>query len=294
MDFNLEYYRVFYYVAKFSSITKAAEILYLTQPAVSRSIKKMEEHMGCRLFRRMPKGMLLTREGEVLYEHISAAFAEISAGEHKVYRYAGYETGELFIGATETALYNVLLPHLKTFRERFPNIRIILKGFTTDGLWENLKTAAIDVAFIVSPLPPEMNSRLFCLMEFQDVFVAGPEFSELRDRTLTPRELLDYPIVCLEHGTSARRHLDDWCKVQGLTLEPEYSVLTTTLALPFVENSLAIGVMPHDFIARSVVPVFQVSVTKPISLRQLYLAVNEEIPMSAVCREFIQSIVGTI
>lgn len=292
MDFNLEYYRTFYYVAKFSSITKAAAALYLTQPAVSRSIQKLEKRLGCKMFQRTPRGMALTREGDALYSHVSAAFKELETGEQKVHKYAGYEIGELYVGVTETALYHFLMPKLIEFQKRFPNIHIHVTGFSTDDLWENLKTAALDVAILVSPLPEDMDCKLIHLRDFQDVFTAGPNFSELKERVLSPADIVRYPIVCLGKGTAARTHLDQWFEERGLALTPDYSVRTSTLVLPFVENNLAVGIIPYEFLKRGIKAgrLFHVRLSEDITPRQLYLAICEEYPMSAVCHEFVRSI----
>lgn len=292
MEFNLEYYRAFYYTAKFLSATKAAAALCLTQPALSRSIQKLEVRMGCRLFQRTPRGMFLTREGEVLYEHVAAAFQELTIGEQKVCKYTDQHTGNLFLGASETTLNHYLMPKLVAFHKRYPKIRIHVIGSITKDLWENLKTTQVEVALLISPLPEDVNCRLIPLRDFQDVFAAGPYYKELQHRVLAPAEILQYPIVCTEIGTAARKHLDHWFSERNITLEPEYSVRTSSLIVPFVENNLAIGVFPSEFLNYGLKrgTFFQLKTTEQLPPRKLYLAINDELPMSSVCREFIHSL----
>ena len=129
--FNLEYYRAFYYVAQLGSISKAADALCLSQPAVTRSVQKLEEQLAQPLFTRTAKGMQPTAGGTVLFSHIAAAFAELLAGEQALAGRAMYDEGELQIGATETALYHFLLPKIEAYAKQHPRLKIHLAGSAT-------------------------------------------------------------------------------------------------------------------------------------------------------------------
>lgn len=130
-SFNLEYYRAFYTVAQTGNVTKAAELLCLSQPAVSRSIHRLEESLGCKLFTRVSRGVRLTVEGTALFSHVDSAFKSLSNGERELKRLAAFEAGTLIIGAAETPLYHFLLPKLGQFREMHPNVTLQVQGSST-------------------------------------------------------------------------------------------------------------------------------------------------------------------
>lgn len=294
MDFNLEYYRTFYYVASYSSISKAADSLCLSQPAVSRSIKKLEEKLGCQLFQRVSSGVVLTSEGEILRKHVAQAFSAFQQGEQEVGHLAAYKMGTIKIGTTETPLYQCLIPILVEFQKRYPQIRMDITGCITAELGDNLKNGAIDVAFAVSPLPSDMNCRTHPLEPIEDVFIAGPAFSQLQGRCVSLEEIMTHPIAYVDPHSSAGGYLADWFAQQKMTFQPQFTVRTSTLVLPLVESGLAIGIVPRSILSRSHPDqgIFELKLEQQIPAREILLAVNETLPMSAVCREFVASILS--
>ena len=123
MAANLEYYRVFYHVAKCGSVTKAAAELSLSQPAVSQSIRQLENVLGMRLFVRSARGLTLTAEGKVLYSYAEAGCGQFEAGERNLLQMKNLECGEITIGASDMTLRFFLLPYLERFHERYPGVR---------------------------------------------------------------------------------------------------------------------------------------------------------------------------
>ena len=144
---NLEYYRVFFAVASFRHFTRAAEYLCVSQSAVSQSIRKLETELGCRLFERSGKGLVLTAEGEELFTHIKKAMQEIHTGENSISKLAAMKTGELQIGATETSLRFYILEQIRAFKEEHPQIRITFHGTTMQDLCHQLQNEEIEVGF---------------------------------------------------------------------------------------------------------------------------------------------------
>lgn len=122
MYINYEYYRVFFYVAKYRNFTRASEALLSNQPNITRTVKKLENELGCTLFVRSNRGVTLTPEGERLYVHIQAAVEQIQAGEEAVALEKGLESGTVSIGVSEVALRSFLLPVLKKYRQQYPKI----------------------------------------------------------------------------------------------------------------------------------------------------------------------------
>ena len=140
MDLNFEYYKVFYYVSKYGSLTRAANVLMTSQPAVTRTIHNLESELGCRLFIRSKKGVELTPEGRVIYEYISAACAQIFKGENELASMVGLENGTICISATETALHCCLFQAVEQFTKEYPEVRFKLLNNSTAASIQALKT----------------------------------------------------------------------------------------------------------------------------------------------------------
>ncbi len=288
-SFNLEYYRAFYTVAQTGNVTKAAGLLCLSQPAVTRSIHRLEESLGCRLFTRVSRGVRLTVEGAALFSHVDSAFKALSNGERELKRLAAFETGTLVIGATETPLYHFLLPKLGQFRQLHPHVALQVQGSSTRETIQMLRAEQADVVLAVSPLTDVEDLSVTELASFRDVFVAGPRFRSLAGRHLSYDEILRFPIVAVEAGTSARGNLDTWFAEQGLSFQPNYSVRTSSTVIPFVEQGLAVGILPSLF-AQSLLEQegFFTLDAKPIPARQILLVHRGEGRTSLLCQEFIR------
>ena len=289
LNFNLEYYRAFYSVAQLGSISKAAEALCLSQPAVTRSVQKLEQQLAQPLFTRTGKGMRLTAGGTVLFSHIAAAFAELLAGEQALADRTAYDEGELQIGATETALYHFLLPKIEAYAAQHPRLKIHLTGSATPQILQLLRGGKADFAVAVSPVQDIAGLQLTRVRSFRDVVVATGAFAALRGVPVTPEQLCGYPLVAVEQGTSARSQLDHWFEQQGVFFTPEYSVQTSTLILPFVQHNLAVGVLPELFAAAPLRDgtVFEVALTPPLPARDIVILHRTDTLPSAAAQQFI-------
>lgn len=292
LDYNLEYIRAFYFTAQLGSVTKAASALYLTQPAVSHSIQMLEKQFQMKLFLRMPRGVKLTKEGEVFYHHVESALSSLMEGEKALHQLADFEIGTLNIAATETAIYHYLLPIIEGFKTEHPQVCINIKGSSTQETLRMLKEGDADITFSVSPVSGLEGFNVQPLHEFCDIFIAGEKFSYLKDRVLSQKELSQLPLVTVEKGTSARGHIDYWFEKEGILLHPDYSVRTSSTVLPFVERNMAIGIIPSMF-AEEVIKkgtVFQVRTETQIPPRQLLAIYKKEDQLSLLCRKFLEFI----
>lgn len=290
MNFNLEYYRAFFAVANLLSFTKAAQQLCLTQPAVSHSVRKLETELGCKLFIRLPSGLKLTNEGLILYDHVRKAFAELHTGENTVLKLAEFKTGELQIGATETALRFFLAPLIKDFQKSFPNIHISFIGSTTTETCRKLQDHEIEVAFLMEPVPKHFHFQMTEIQKVQDIFVADSRFPIDQKKCFSLSELCKYPLIYVDQQNDVRSYIDNWFLQYHLLFTPEFTVKSTGLIVPLVENQLGIGIIPKNFVQ----PYLQSGQFLQIHTRELppprkmYLAVNPDIPISAISEQFIQ------
>ena len=168
MSVNFEYYKIFYYVAKYKSITQAASLLYSSQPSISRMIKILEQELGCTLFIRTRKGVALTPEGEELFDHVAPACEELFVGEELLSRSYGLQGDTIRIGASETALRCFLFDNLELFYAEHPAIKLKIYNHTASEALENLKNGNVDLAVVSTPLelvPPMRTTRLLPIQE---------------------------------------------------------------------------------------------------------------------------------
>ena len=148
---NLEYYKVFYHVAKSGSLTSAAEELAISQPAVSQSVRQLENALGTRLFVRAPRGVSLTKEGELLYGYVAKAYEQFVLGEKKLKQMLNLELGEIHIGASDMTLQFYLLPFLERFHEKYPGIRVAVTNAPTPETLQNLQDCKIYFGVVSTP-----------------------------------------------------------------------------------------------------------------------------------------------
>ena len=119
-----DYYRIFYFVAKYKSFSKAAKIFHNNQPNITRCMNIMESELGCTLFIRSHRGIKLTSEEEQLYAHVAIAIQQISSGNDELNRTKNLKSGTVTIGVSETALHLLLLPKLEKFHKLYPHNKL--------------------------------------------------------------------------------------------------------------------------------------------------------------------------
>lgn len=215
----MEWYRVFYWTAKLGGLTSAANKLHITQPAVSHTLKQLEEAIGGKLFFRTPKGVTLTSEGEVLYSFVSQALHLISLGEKKIHDMHNLHHGEISVGASDTMCKHYLLPYLKHFSTQFPEIKIRVINRTTPEIITLLKEGEID--FGVVNLPVEDQRIHFHKSAIQqDCLVASPKYAHLAKYPVHVKDLQKYPLILLEQGGITRSYLEEYALAKAYHFSP--------------------------------------------------------------------------
>ncbi|MBR1568087.1 MAG: LysR family transcriptional regulator, partial [Lachnospiraceae bacterium] len=176
MNINLEYYKIFYYVASCHSVTAAAKELCISQPAVSQGLKALETALGAKLFHRTSKGVSLTNEGEVLFTYIKTGVEQIRLGEQKLNELLNMTTGEIRIGASDMTLKFYLLPYLQRYHQLYPDIKVTVTNAPTPQTLEHLYEGRIDFGIVSNPLEVREHLSVMPVREIRDVFVAGKQF----------------------------------------------------------------------------------------------------------------------
>ncbi len=250
---NLDLYRVFYTVAKCGSLTKAAEELYISQPAVSQSIKQLENQLGVSLFNRTHRGMELSAHGgKPIFSKVEQALELLGEAEDLLSEINTSATGSICIGASEAIFEYFLSEKIVEFHEKFPAIKIELSTGVTPKTVAELKARQCDVAFVNLPIEPDPELKLYgnC-MRLSDIFVVGEKFADLTKKMLPLTKLANYPLITLDSNTIARRSLDNFCKSLGITLTPSVEVGSWDMLKRLVSSGMGIGVIPREYVTQS-------------------------------------------
>ena len=247
---NLELYRVFYTVAKCGSLTKAAEELYISQPAVSQSIKQLENQLGVRLFNRTHRGMELSAQGgKMIFSEVERALGLLGAAENRVAEMQTAATGVIRIGASDTIFEYFLADKIVDFHEKFPAVKIeLMADFTPDTI-EKLKANRCDVAFVNLPIEvdPELTLHGNC-MRLNDIFIVGEKYKELANGgTVSLSKLKEYPLVMMDKNTVARRSLPNFLGAHGVELQPSIEVGSWDLMKRLVQRGMGVGIIPREY-----------------------------------------------
>lgn len=287
---NLEYYKVFYHVARAGSLTVAAGELNISQPAVSQSVRQLETALGTKLFTRVSKGVRLTGEGELLYGYVAKGYEQIALGEQKLEQMLNLELGEIHIGASDMTLQFYLLPYLEQFHERYPHIKVVVSNAPTPETLGNLKDNKIDFGVVSTPFDNDDGLHVVNVREIEDVFVAGRKFIQYKNRMLDLQELENMPIIYLEGITSTRSYMDAFLQKNDVHIQPEFELATSDMIVQFALRNLGVGCVVRDF-AKAYLEdgrLFELRFNKIIPKRHFCVVTNPKNPLSAAARNMLE------
>ncbi len=294
MDISLEQYRVFYQVSRHGSITAAAKVLCVSQPAVSQSLQHLEDALGCELFVRTPKGVRLTQAGELLDHYVSRGIDSILAGEDIVKKMNNLEEGEVRIGASDMTLQFFLLSYLGQFHQDHPKLKVSVTNGPTPETLEMLAEGRIDFGVVTMPFVHRPELQVFPIRQVRDCFVAGPQFAHLQDQILDYGDLAGMPLIFLEKGTSTRRYIDQYLEARNITLRPEFELATSDMIIQFAAKNLGIGCVMRDFAKERLErgEIFELRFREEIPKRDMCLVTDRRSPLSPAARRLLDMITG--
>lgn len=294
MNVNYEYYRMFYHVAKYGSLTQAAAATHSNQPNLSRAIRLLETELGCCLMYRTNRGISLTPEGERLYFHVKIAVERLMLAEDEIAELTNLRDGSVTIGASETALRMLVLPVLRVFKERYPKVRIRIRNHLTLQAVRSVEEGNADFAVVTTP--PEIHRPLtaYPLTGFRDVLVGGPAMAAEADRVLTLAETTAWPFICLGEETITYQCYEAFYRGHGCRMRPDLQAATTDQILPMIKDNLGIGFVPEIF-ARDAIEkgeVYQLTLAEELPFRQICLLENERYPQSVAANALKELLVS--
>jgi DNA-binding transcriptional LysR family regulator len=293
MDINYELYKVFYQVAKSLSFSDAADNLFISQSAVSQSIKTLEKRLNQTLFIRSTKRVALTKEGELLLKHVEPAINLISRGENQLC--ADPKSGvQLRIGASDTICRYYLVPYLNNFHKQYPNIHIKVTNGTSLQCAKLLERNEVDVIVTNSPNSALNNMmQIIPVKEFRDIFIANHDAFPLTDRPITLQELQQCPILMLDKRSTTSIFLHNLFLENSLDLVPAIELSSNDLLIDLAKIGLGVAFIP-DFCVKELEDLTVINITEDIPSRMLVAAYNNDIPISDAAKYFIDSLTAEV
>lgn len=292
MDINYELYKVFYHVAKTLSFSEASKELFISQSAVSQSIKSLEKRLNQTLFIRSTKKVKLTKEGDLLFKHIEPAINLISRGENQILDAQSLNGGQLRIGASDTICRYFLVPYLNNFHKEYPNVHIKVTNGTSLQCVALLESNDVDLIIVNAP-----NSRLHNLhniMEihsFSDVFIASKEdFPKLMDNILSLEDLQTLPILMLEKHSTTSEFLHNLFLQHQLDLAPAIELSSNDLLIDLAKIGLGIAFVPDFCVKQDQDNLITLKIQETLPRRKLIAAYNEQIPLLGATEYFLNSL----
>ena len=290
MYVDWEYYKIFYYVAKYQNFTKAARVLGNNQPNITHSMNRLESQLNCVLFIRSNRGVTLTPEGEMLYSRIASAAVQIQDAEEELSASATLEHGTISISATETALNIYLSKKLRDFHTEYPGIRLRISNHSTPQAVQAVKNGEVDFAIVSTPAEIESGLKMVELKSFYEVLVGGRTFTALASQSLTLKELRSYPLISLSDESVTRSLYRQFFLDHGAVLKPDTEAATTDQMLTLVKSELGLAFVPEpmarDGLERG--ELVQLHLQEIIPTRSICLVYDRHRPLNTAARKFQQ------
>lgn len=248
-DINLNLYKIFYEVALSESISNAGKKLYITQSAVSKAIKKLEEELNTELFYRNSKGVKLTEKGEELIFYVEEAFNNLITAERTMIESKTLNKGKISIGVPSQIGSFYIFEDIANFHNKYPNIEITIISKTTTQLLKLLERHEIDFIIDTSPINIEMDNVIIKpLLEVKNCFVVKNDTSISVDKIKSIKDLSDYPLVLPIKGTNNRKQLDKIFEKNNVELNNVINIHTSEMIVGSIKKDLGIGYIIYDVV----------------------------------------------
>lgn len=287
MSVKLELYRVFKEVAEAGNITAAAQTLFISQSAVSQSIKQLEAELQTRLFARNSRGVTLTADGRMLYEYVRSAMGLLETGEEKLSQSRDLQMGHLTIGASDTVTSQFLLPYLDRFHRQYPAIHIQIISGRSHKVLGLLQSGKVDIAFASTPQEGASLETFPCLTT-HSIFVAGAEYPCDFDHVYTLEEIAQFSLILLERKASSRLYLEKYFLQNGLHLNPEIELGARSLLVDLAAIGFGVAGVTEEFVRRELESgrLRKLRTSFDIPPRSVDLCVLRDVPLTSAAQRF--------
>ena len=292
MDANFDLYRVFCEVAREKSLSSASKKLYVSQSAVSQSIKQLEKSLDTKLFDRKSRGVELTSEGKILFEYADGAYTLLENALIKFGELKDLKFGNIKIGASDTVCALLLTNVLKDFHTKYPEIKIQLINHTTGQLLSELKLGKIDMAFVALPIKEADGLKIRKIADINDCFVVSGKYASLARRTINLKELEKFPVLMLDEKSSSRHFLDKFLSEKGIKIKPSVELGSIDLLTRFAEIGIGVSAVIEQYVEKKLKTgeLEKLQLSEPIPKRAIGLVTLENVSLSPSSKKLIELI----
>lgn len=295
MAIKLELYRVFKEVADCGSISSAAKKLYISQSAVSQTIKQLEEMLQVRLFFRATRGVTLTQEGLALYKYVASAISLIETGEQRIAFSKSLTIGELVIGASDTITSSFLVKYLDIFHRTYSGVRLKVLNGTTPEVLELLHSGKVDIAFGNLPIN-DATINIHRCFDIHDAFITTPSFLGGRSCKMTLQEIAAMPVIMLERKSNSRIFVEQFFHEHGVMLTPEIELGSYDVVINLTKIGLGMGCVIREFCEPYLQKGELLEITPQLQIpsRSIAAFTLKNMIISPACEKFLEMVVTQV
>lgn len=288
---NLELYKIFYTVSRCGSLTRAAEELHISQPAVSQAIKQLEAALGVTLFNRKHNGMELTSTGgELIFPDVEQALRLLGDAERHIAELKTRATGVLRIGASDTIFRYALADKIVEYNKRYPDVTIELISDVSPAIIEKLKNDSCDIGFLNLPIAVDNGIEIVdSIMHLNDIFIAGKKYAELNGKKLALSDMQQYSLLLMEEHTASREAFDEYTLSYGIKFAPSVEVDSWDFMKKLVVSGMGIGCIPREYVLNKLKDgsLFELDVSPRIPMRSVGMALQKHANISFAMKLFM-------
>lgn len=293
MNINYEYYKIFYTVALYGNITKAANSLYISQPAVTKSLQKLETELGITLFNRSPKGVTLTENGKIFYEFVKNGVECFMNGEHKITSLKNLETGTIKIGASSTVTKYFLVNFIEKFHILYPNIDISITNNLTKNLIYDLKKGSLDILIANLPMEEDDELSITPCATLHDCFAGNLDYKKQILKKISLNELVsNYPIITQKEPSNTRSFLNSLMIEKHIDFHPQFDIVSYALVKEFAKIGLGISYITKEFSKEELENnnLFEIPIKETIPKRNLGIVLQKNMICNLATQKLIEII----
>lgn len=288
MQIKLDLFRIFKIVAMEHSFSKAATKLYMTQPAISQLIAQLETQLDVTLFYRTKKGVILTPQGEILYDHVTQSLSLLDKGVQLVIEQQKLMDGKLTIGVGDTISRYFIIDYLEEFRKQYPKIKLKVINGTTQKVGQLLLQKEIDLGICHIPIRHK-DIATTKYMDIHDIFVCSSNFSHLINKPVQLKQLVEEPLIMLDRDSTTRRLVEQHFGHHGLKIKPDFELGNHDLLIDFAKKGLGVAAVIKEFSKEALdkKEIVEIKLEKPLETREISICTLNNSNLSKATKNFL-------
>ena len=294
MDINLDGYKIFYYVCKLKNLTKVADILYVTQPAITKQIKKLEDNLGKALIIRTSKGIKLTDDGELLYKQIKDPIELIMQADNTFKNKIDNYEIDIKIIAGHSTIKNILLPAMVEFNKEHPNVKFEMSTYPYQKAIQKLRRNEADLIFYTTDEMSESYNDIVTknICTIHDILVVSGDVRRRYPNKISILDLDNFKTITKQENSACRLFIDDYFKENGKIFIPTYQLSNYWLVYEYTKLGLGIGLGIKEYMKENLNngTLSQIETVETIPERQMAYAIQKNSPSYGIIKEFMKQV----